>query len=269
MARLRLALMQAAPATRSLLDVVQELDTEMHRASVQGVDLLVTPELYLSGYGSSDAVRTTAQSESSPVLAEIAQLCAKHSIGLVLGYPEQVEDKLFNSAVVYDRAGRQIHNYRKVALPNDFERDCFASGTGPEVFVFQGFRCSVVICYDVEFPELPRRAACLGAELLLVPTALRKEWRIVSDSVVPTRAYENGIYLAYCDYARPHESSKFSGTSTICAPNGTKLTSENPAPGLRVASIETGPAAKHGKDFDLLYGLKNSNSLTERFFQFT
>ena len=138
-----------------------------------------TPELYLSGYGSAEAAKEAAQHVTSPVIQAASHIAARHGVGLVLGYPERSNGKLYNSAAVFDGQGQLLHNYRKLALPNDFERGCFHSGTGPQVFEFEGVRCSVVICYDAEFPELPRHAALAGAELLIVPTALRARWRFV------------------------------------------------------------------------------------------
>lgn len=268
MTQLNIALFQAAPGPRTVDRALADLDTAMRRAVKRQANLLVTPELFLSGYGDASASIAAAQEANSEVLRAAAQTAARHGIGLVLGYPERDGGNLFNSAAVFDRRGARLHNYRKVALPNEFERGCFQSGNGPEVFEFEGVRCSVVICYDVEFPELPRRAARLGAEIMIVPTALRRKWRIVSDSVVPTRAYENAIFVAYCDYARHGSQSEFSGASTICGPTGARLTVETGQPGLVFAKIDTHEIARHRQEFDLLNDMSEPASFIERLFQY-
>jgi nitrilase len=173
-----------------------------------------------------------------------------------MGYPEESGRALHNSAAVFDRDGHLIGNYRKVALPNDFERDCFTPGTGPELFEFEGVRCSVLICYDIEFPELARRAAQLGAELLLVPTALRAKWRFVSDSIVPSRAYENAMFIGYCDFAADESNSQFSGTTSICAPDGQHLSRATGPEDLVLATIDTAVAHLRKSDFDFLLDLE-------------
>lgn len=268
MANLNIALFQAAPGPRAADRALTDLDAAMRRAVGRRAELLVTPELFLSGYGNAEAASRNAQDRASPVLQAAAQLSAYHGIALLLGYPERDGAKLFNSAIVFDSRGATIHNYRKVALPNDFERGCFESGEGPGVFELGGVRCSTVICYDVEFPELPRRVAKLGAELLIVPTALRRKWRIVSDSVVPTRAYENAMFVAYCDYARHGSESEFSGASAVCGPDGARRTVETGQPGMVFSSIDTDEIARHRMEFDLLSDLTDPHSVTARLFQY-
>lgn len=262
MTLLNLALFQARPAFRSVDEALSELDSAMSRAAASGAEMLVTPELYFSGYGSSNAVRAAGQVQGSPALRAAGQLAARHRVGLVLGYPEKSGSALYNSASVFDRGGHLISNYRKVALPNDFERDCFTPGTGPEAFDFQGVRCSILICYDIEFPELARRAAFLGTELLLVPTALRTKWRFVSDAIVPSRAYENAMFIGYCDYAADESNSQFSGTSSICAPDGQHLCRATGSEDLVFATIDTSAVHLRKSDFDCLQDLKRFDLAT-------
>lgn len=251
-----LALFQSRPAFRSADDALSDLDSAMSRAVAADARMLVTPELYFSGYGSADVVRAAAQVQGSPSLQAAGKIAARHGVGLVLGYPEKSGEVLFNSAAVFDRDGHLISNYRKFALPNDFERDCFTPGIGPDVFEFEGVRCSILICYDIEFPELARRAALLGTELLLVPTALRAKWRFVSDAIVPSRAYENAMFIGYCDFATDESDPQFSGTSSICAPDGQHLSRAMGPEGLVLATIDTNAVHLRKSDFDFLQDLK-------------
>ncbi|WP_375569772.1 nitrilase-related carbon-nitrogen hydrolase [Seohaeicola saemankumensis] len=253
---LTIALFQAPPAFRSVEEALADLDTAFERAAAAGADMLVTPELYFCGYGSANAVRTNAQVQGSSSLRAAGDLAARYGVGLVLGYPERSGCALHNSAAVFDRGGQLIGNYRKVALPNDFERDCFTPGIGPETFDFEGIRCSVLICYDIEFPELARRAAQMGAELLLVPTALRAKWRFVSDAIVPSRAYENAMFIGYCDFAADRTTPQFSGTSSICGPDGQHLCRATGPEDMVLATIDTNAVHLRKADFDFLQDLQ-------------
>ena len=154
-------------------------------------------------------------------------------------YPERTEAGVFNSSVVFGPSGATLHNYRKVDLANDYERGCFLRGRALHVFDIGGVSCAVLICYDIEFPEMARRAAEMGAELLIVPTALGQKWRIVSDCLVPVRAYENGIFVAYCNLAAEDEPRRFAGLSTICGPDGKPVLRADDRPGLFTAAIDT------------------------------
>lgn len=260
---LKIALFQAKHDFRSEPEALADLDLAMAQAAASGAKLLVTPELFRSGYGDTQTVRGAAQNQDT-LLHAASRLAAQHRVGLVLGYPEAISGSCFNSAAVFDRSGIKIGNYRKVALPNAFERECFVAGTGPDVFDFEGVRCSVLICYDIEFPELARRAAKLGAELLLVPTALRAKWRFVSDAIVPARAYENALFVAYCDYAADGDEPVFSGASTVCAPTGAHICSSTGPEEIIVATIDTAAIADRKSDFDFLRDLETYDVKTRR-----
>lgn len=262
MSTLNLALFQARPDFRSPEEALADLEIALTRAATAGADILITPELYFCGYGSANAVHKAAQGQESSNLRAAGALAARFGVGLVLGYPERSGCALYNSAAVFDRGGQLISNYRKVALPNDFEKGCFSPGYGPAAFDFEGIRCSVLICYDIEFPELARRAALLGTEVLLVPTALRAKWRFVSDVIVPSRAYENAIFVGYCDFAADHSEPLFSGTSSICAPDGRHLIRATGPEDLIMATIDTSAVHRRKSDFDFLRDLQRFDLAT-------
>lgn len=256
MTSLTLALMQANAQPRSLSETAEALSQSMEHAAQSGADVLITPELFLSGYGYATATAQYAQRQGAEVLQVFAQLAARNGIALVLGYPERLQCGLCNSAIVFGKSGQVICNYRKVNLPNDYERSCFQRGTTPAVFEIAGVMCSVLICYDIEFPEMARSAVQMGAELLLVPTALGLEWRIVADSLVPVRAYENGVFVAYCNFASPSSPTKFAGLSTVCGPDGQALLRAGSAPGLFTVTIDTAEIARIRSRLSFLADLK-------------
>ena len=80
-------------------------------------------------------------------------------------------------------------------------------GPAPGVVDFHGVRTSLVICYDVEFPEAVRAAAVRGAELLLVPTALAEGFDAVPQVLIRARALENHLTVAYANHCGTEEGS--------------------------------------------------------------
>jgi predicted amidohydrolase len=252
MTLLTIALFQAKPKVRSIASVLIDLEVATKDAAQLGAEVLVTPELFLSGYGCNIAVKTNAQMQGSPILKEVARIAKTSGVGVVFGYPETFKNNIYNSAIVFDQNGKLINNYRKVTLPNKFERDTFKVGDGTEVFEFKGIKCAILICYDLEFPELARRAAHLGAELILVPTALRPQWRLVSDVIVASRAYENAVFIGYCDYSGDGPNSQYTGCSSITAPTGQHLMRGTGGEGLIIAQIDTDLAKRRMNDFDFL-----------------
>jgi predicted amidohydrolase len=255
MTKLNISLMQASGESRSPEQAMATLATNIARAAKLGADVLVTPELYLSGYGDATETAEWAQYAGSTLLRQAAGLAAQYGIALVLGYPEKTDDGVFNSAVVFGTCGETLSNYRKINLPNDYERSCFKRGSAPLVFDIVGVRCAVLICYDIEFPEMARLAAELGAELLIVPTALGTKWRIVSDSLIPVRAYENGVFVAYCNFASESQPQQFTGLSTICGPDGRPAIRAETRPGLFTAMIDTDDIGKVRAELTFLLDL--------------
>lgn len=256
MTSLTLALMQAKAQPRGLSETVDALSQSMQHAAQLGADVLITPELFLSGYGDPTDTAHYAQRQGAEILQAFAQFAARNRIALVLGYPERVQCGIFNSVIVFDKSGQVICNYRKMNLPNDYERSCFQRGTTPAVFEIAGVTCSVLICYDIEFPEMARSAVKMGAELLLVPTALGLEWRIVADSLVPVRAYENGVFVAYCNFASLSSPAQFAGLSTVCGPDGQALLRAGGEPGLLTVTIDTAEIAQIRSRLSFLADLK-------------
>ncbi|MDF1747258.1 MAG: hydrolase [Alphaproteobacteria bacterium] len=238
MKTMTIALLQAAPVSRSFTDVLADLEIALQAAAAQKADILVTPELFVCGYGEQDRAIDMAVSQTDPFMHKISDLVQTHGVGLVLGYSEQAGPQRYNSAAYFESSGQLANNYRKQFLPCAYEKDCFSTGSETSVFRIGDIPCAILICYDIEFPETARKAALAGASVLLIPTALNATWRIVSDVVIPTRAYENGIFVAYCDFAASEQGANFSGLSKICGPEGHDRVRGNYAPGLLCATID-------------------------------
>lgn len=88
-----------------------------------------------------------------------------------------------------------------------------------------GLKFGILICYDVEFPENVRRLARAGVDVVLVPTALPASDHdaFIARKLVPVRAFENQVFLAYADHCGADERFAYAGLSVIVAPDGTLL----------------------------------------------
>ena len=139
-------------------------------AAAAGADVIVLPELAISGYDYTDAAQAAASAmePDDEIFAEWSR--AGRGAIVVGGFAERGSGGvLYNSAVLVDGTG-VCALYRKVHLWDD-EALYFAPGTAPAPVVDTAAgRIGVVICYDLEFPEMTRALAVRGAELLAVPT---------------------------------------------------------------------------------------------------
>lgn len=185
-----------------------------------GLDIVLCPELFLSGYNVGELLAARSEPTDGPALQGLAELARKHGTAIVAGYPEKAEGRRYNSACAIGPDGSFLLNHRKIALPSDYEKAHFEPEAGYGFFELKGWRLSLLICYDVEFPEAVRAAALGGAEIVLAPTALRDVWDVVAEKLIPARAFENGVYLLYANYAGSEGDLSYFGGSRIVGPDG-------------------------------------------------
>lgn len=213
------------------------------RTRAAGLDLLVCPELFLSGYRAEAA--TMAEPQDGPFGQAVAAIAQEAGTAIAYGYPERDGAHVYNAAALYDAQGRRIANHRKSLMaPGSFEDAAFARGTGITFADLAGWRVAMIICYEVEFPEILRRAAMAGAELIIVPTALGADWGVVAEHVVPTRAFENGVWMVYADQAGAADGLRFYGGSRVAAPDGTCPAVAPRDPALITAEIDRATVAR-------------------------
>ena len=140
------------------------------QAAAMGADLLVTPELSISGYPPEDLVLKPAFVTACEAAAEdLAKDTADGGPGIIIGTPWRNGTALHNSAFVLDN-GKIIAKRKKHELPNYGvfdEKRVFAPGPVPMPVDFRGFRLGLLICEDWWFPTVPKTLAASGAELLL------------------------------------------------------------------------------------------------------
>ena len=242
MAPLRTALLQGPGGVPAgIADSLRALDGAAARAAAQGARLLVTAELFLTGYAIGDraAAGILAEPAAGPAAREVAAIARRHALAIAYGFPERDGDTLHNSARLIGPDGTATATYRKAHLFGDYERSVYTPGSDPVVqAVVDGVRVGLLICYDVKFPEAVRAHALAGTELLLVPTALMRPYDVVATTLVPARAYENGIHIAYANRCGPEGDYDFAGLSCLAGPDGAVRARAGYGPELLVADAD-------------------------------
>ena len=217
---MRAAIYQSALAGLTPAERIDRLAAAIGGADA---DLILAPELFLSGYAVGDALRKNAEPADGPSASRIANLARSHRKAVVYGFPEREGTEVYNAALVIGPDGAALAHHRKLAIPPGFELDYFTPGSGLTLFAFGGLKFGLLICYDSEFPEAVRATAEAGAEAILVPTALGAQWSVVAEKVIPARAFENGIYMLYANHAGREGDVTFLGSSCIVGPDGRDL----------------------------------------------
>jgi 5-aminopentanamidase len=243
---LTLALLQCTPAPLDTAFNLQRLDQTARLAVEKGAHVLVCPEMYLSGYAiGAPAVQQLAQPADGPWAAEVAAIAQRHGIAIAYGYPERdASGAVFNAAQWISAEGQRCLNHRKTYLFGDLDRAQFAAGSADvAIFTLHGWNIGMLICYDVEFPEATRRLALAGSDLIVVPTANMPDYDFVAQTLVPVRAYENQMYVAYANYVGAEGDVHYGGLSLLAGPDGQVVAQAQREATLLVATLEDGRLA--------------------------
>ncbi|MFJ5550726.1 carbon-nitrogen hydrolase family protein [Streptomyces sp. NPDC093225] len=225
MSSLRTALLQSSGRLGDVAENLKALDEAAERAAAAGAGLLVAPEMFLTGYAIGEDVPKLAESVDGMSARAIGDIARRHGLAVLYGYPERDGDTVYNSAQLIGPEGTSLANYRKTHLFGCFEQESFTPGDTPVVQAeYAGLTIGILICYDVEFPENVRAHALAGTDLLLVPTAQMHPFQFVAESLVPVRAFESQMYVAYVNRTGPEGEFEFVGLSCLASPDGTTRT---------------------------------------------
>lgn len=192
-------------------------------AAQKGIELLVFPECFLTGYFNPDEVNGIAQQIDKETVVCLQGIARKNGIALLVGLYELRPQGIHNSALLIGADGGTLATYRKRVLYGTWERSVFIPGQSSVLVEYGGIRIAILICFDLEFPELVRECANNGADLIAVPTALMVPHERVARYVVPARAIENQVYIAYANRTGHEHDAQFVGRSSIRDPCGYRL----------------------------------------------
>jgi len=200
--------------------------------------LVVTAEMGTTGYHIGARTHELAEPADGPTATRMSALARETGTALVYGYPETDGEHVYNSVQLVDATGRRLANYRKTHLFGDLDKAWFTPGDEAVVQAdLGGLRVGLLVCYDVEFPELVRAHALAGTELLVVPTALMSPYELVADTLVPARAYESQLFVAYANRCDTEQELTYCGRSCVVAPTGAVLARAGSGPGVIAADV--------------------------------
>ncbi len=210
------------------LDVMKR---NIKQAKNQGANLIVFPELALTGYVCRDTLYELAEPvPKGKSIRHLAEIAKKEGIHVVFGTPERSEKAhatLHNTAVLLGPNGF-IGKYQKMHLPTHSvfeEKRYFRLGYQTPVFETEIGKLGLIICYDVFFPEITRLLRLKGSQLIICISASPGVRRKFFETLTVARAIENTAFLVYVNLVGVENGLQFWGGSRIVAPNG-KITSQ-------------------------------------------
>jgi len=206
---------------------LSEILATMARGAARGLELLVFPEVALTGY--SPAIGHGRQPGEWPAISEaldrVRLRCAELGLWVALGSEAWTGDAWANRTYVFSDAGALAATYDKMHLTRP-DRSYYAAGTQVTTFDLRGIRVGLQICYDVRFPEGYRALLHQGAEVILQGFcgAGRDTWKVpVMAAHLRSRAAESGCFVVAANVAGPLQIV----ASQIVNPRGLVLAEAN------------------------------------------
>lgn len=208
-------------------------------------DVAVLPEAWNTGY-CLEEIRSYGDRDGQPSRGLMSGLAAQTGMNLVAGSVfDQRGGDVFNTAYVFDRSGREIAAYSKIHLFGLMgENKHISAGRSACLFDLGGILCGLIICYDLRFPELARKLALSGAQILFVaaqwPQPRAYHWRTLNVA----RAIENQMYVVACNRVGvkgcdgSDRDEAFAGGSLVVGPRGEILAEGDEEEGLLTAELD-------------------------------
>lgn len=223
--KIKIALAQINCKRGDKAENIRTMEMAVAKAKKQGADLIIFPELSLTGYVIRDQIYQIAEPIPGPSTKTIENIAKKAKAYIIFGMPELSEKTkatLHNTAILIGPKG-YIGKYRKIYLPTHSifeEKRYFRQGYHTSVFDTEIGRIGLTICYDIFFPEVSRLTRLKGAQLIACISASPTIRRAFFEALTVARAIENTVFLAYVNLVDIEDSLQFWGGSRLVGPDG-------------------------------------------------
>jgi len=207
---------------------VNVMKKNVKEAKKRNANLIIFPELSLTGYVNRDLAYELAEPIPGPTTRSLEEVTKGENIHMVLGMPERSEKAravLYNTAVLLGPDGF-IGKYRKMHLPTHSvfeEKRYFRLGYEAQAFETDIGKLGLTICYDMFFPEVFRLLRLKGSQLIICISASPAVRREYFEVFTLARALENTVFLAYVNLVGVENGLQFWGGSRIVSPNGNTI----------------------------------------------
>jgi len=188
-------------------------------------DLYIFGEMFLTGYICREEVFSLAENEKGNSIKEISKISKENNCNIIFGMPfEGRRGIVYNAGVLVKPNGINIYKKNFLANFGPFEEKFyFKQGMDLPVFETKHCKIGICICYDIFFPELIKGMVLKGADLIACISASPSITKIYFEKVLPARAIENTVYVAYSNLVGEENGLVFWGGSQLYSPKGDLL----------------------------------------------
>ena len=198
-----------------------EEDIEVCKSREPNVDLIVFPELSVTGYFLDPSLKNVAEDKFGSTFQRMSATARREEVYLLYGYVEKgTSDNLYNSTMLLNPEGQCLAHYRKIHL-TPLEKEFFNGGDVPVVVDTPIGRIALLICWDLAFPEYSAYLSKEGVELILAPSAWESPYEGPFARFASSRAMDSTAYVATCNHKGKFGKLSFFGQSRVYNPDGT------------------------------------------------
>ena len=224
MDKFRIALAQLEPKLFDKEHNLTKAEWAIRQAAENGAQVILFPELYLTGYRLAERAVEFAETLNGPTVSAATKLAADHQIAVIMGYAELAPggQQAYDTVFITDATGQVVGNYRKIHLFHA-EKEWFIPGDTPLVVDFGLGKTGFLICYDLEFPEAARELALRGAQWIATSTGNMLPNQHLQEVFIQSRALENHLWVAVANRVGREAEIEFFGGSAVADPTGTLI----------------------------------------------
>jgi predicted amidohydrolase len=224
MKKFNVALAQIATKTGDKCHNLGKIENVCETARKKDTELLIFPELSVTGYICRDDFYQLAEYIDGPSVNYVKKVAKENNTSIVFGMPSlgKVKNVIYNSSIIVS-PDEETYSYDKLYLPTHSvfeEKRYFRPGNKVKTFDVKGLKIGMSICYDLYFPEIYRILALGGAELVICISASPSNRKEYFETLIKARAIENGIFMLLVNRVGIEDGLNFWGGSQIVGPNG-------------------------------------------------
>jgi predicted amidohydrolase len=263
---------QHRPALADLRANLADHRARVRAAAEDGVDLVLFPELSLTGYALGDLVDAVALDPAHPAWPDV--LALSEDVDVALGLVERGDEGYLYNACAYFHRGELLHCHRKTYLPTYGPFDegrFFAPGRAIETFDAPWGRAALVVCEESWHPAVAHGVVMQGAETLLVISnapgrnprdgdwASQRGWR--ANLAAYARFY--AVWIAYANRVGYEEGFVFGGGSAVIAPDGRELLVADPLEPEELTAVLDAAELRRARIANPAHGIERHEMLIE------
>lgn len=205
----------------------------------ESIEIVVLPEMWNTSYV-LDELNELADEDGTREICALQEMAKVYHVHIVGGsIAVKSHGCIFNRSIVIDHDGEIVHQYDKVHLvPMLDEPKYLTAGNHIQTFTLDEIKMGVIICYDLRFPEVSRKLALEGIEVLFVVAKWPASRIDAFNKLLYARAIENQVYVIACNNVGYCREEQFGGQSKVINPLGTLVETLETAEGTLKVSVD-------------------------------